>query len=261
LATNLSSAGGDHVAIRLGYLGETKLEMLSTLLMRPWIVFSVATPSDIFIYTLGLALPFLALLRKPALACLLGAAPVYLMNIISESGIQRELNHHYSIPILAFLISGCLDSMPFLAVKASQIQKNVFNATLFLSLVAFLGYSRIVYFQSRYLPRLPEAVAFQSVVSGIGPQESVLASSNYVVHLAGREHISQIEKDDYQQKWPFDVILLPSENALINVRGRLREVGKTKIGGKMRQTIEAAKMSGMNCDQPNSYIRLCRMKD
>ena len=261
LATNLSSAGGDHVAIRLGYLGETKLEMLSTLLMRPWIVFSVATPSDIFLYTLGLLLPFLALLRKPALACLLGAAPVYLMNIISESGIQRELNHHYSIPILAFLISGCLDSMPFLAVKASQIQKNIFNATLFLSLVAFLGYSRIVYFQSRYLPRLPEAVAFQSVVSGIGPQESVLASSNYVVHLAGREHISQIEKDDYQQKWPFDVILLPSENALINVSGRLREVGKTKIGGKMRQTIEAAKLSGMNCDQPNSYIRLCRMKD
>ena len=261
LATNLSSAGGDHVAIRLGYLGETKLEMLSTLLMRPWIVFSVATPSDIFLYTLGLSLPFLALLRKPALACLLGAAPVYLMNIISESGIQRELNHHYSIPILAFLISGCLDSMPFLAVKASQIQKNIFNATLFLSLFAFLGYSRIVYFQSRYLPRLPEAVAFQSVVSGIGPQESVLASSNYVVHLAGREHISQIEKDDYQQKWPFDVILLPSENALINVSGRLREVGKTKIGGKMRQTIAAAKLSGMNCDQPNSYIRLCRMKD
>ena len=261
LATNLSSAGGDHVAIRLGYLGETKPEMLLTLLMRPWIVFSVATPSDIFLYTFGLSLPFLALLRKPALACLLGAAPVYLMNIISESGIQRELNHHYSIPILAFLIAGCLDSMPFLAVKASHIQKNVFYVTLLLSLVAFLGYSRIVYFQSRYLPRLPEAVAFQSVVSGIGPQESVLATSNYVVHLAGREHISQIEKNDYQQKWPFDVILLPSENALINVRGRLREVGTTKIGGKMTQIIEAAKLSGMNCDQPNSYIRLCRMKD
>ena len=261
LATHLSTAGGDHVAIRLGYLGDTKLEMLATLLVRPWIVFSVASPSDIFLYTLGLSLPFIALLRKPALACLLGAAPVYLVNIISDSGIQRELNHHYSIPILAFLIAGCLDSMPLLSIKVSQIQKNVFNATLILSLVAFLGYSRIMYFQSRYLPRLPEAVAFQSVVSGIGPQESVLASSNYVVHLAGRERISQIEKDDYQQKWPFDVILLPSDNALINVRGRLREVGKTKIGRKMRQIIEAAKLSGMSCEQPNSYIRMCRMKE
>ena len=88
-----------------------------------------------------------------------------------------------------------------------------------------------------------------------------MSKCNYVVHLAGREHISQIEKDDYQQRWPFDVILLPSENALINVRGRLRQVGKTKIGLKMRQIVEAAKLSGMSCYQPNSYIRLCRVKE
>ena len=258
LATHLSTAGGDHVAIRLGYLGDTKLEMLATLLVRPWIVFSVASPSEIFLYTLGLSLPFLALLRKPALACLLGAAPVYLVNIVSDSGIQRELNHHYSIPILAFLIAGCLDSMPSISVKARQIQKNIFNITLVLSLVAFLGYSRLMYFKTRYLPRLPEAVAFQSVISGIGSQESVLASSNYVVHLAGREQISQIEKDDYQEKWPFDVIIFPTEEALINVRGRLREVGKTKIGRKMNQVLKSAKAGGMNCNQVNDYIRLCR---
>ena len=261
LATHLSAAGGDHVAIRLGYLGDTKLEMFATLLVRPWIVFSVASPSDIFLYTLGLSLPFLALLRQPALACLLGAAPIYLVNIISDSGIQRELNHHYSIPILAFLIAGCLDSMPLISVKPRHIQKNIFIVTIVFALVAFLGYSRLIYFKSRYLPRLPEAVAFQSVVSGIGPKESVLASANYVVHLAGREHISQIEKDDYQQKWPFDVIILPSENAFINERGRLREVGKAKIGRKMRRIVEAANLSGMNCYEPNSYIRLCRMND
>ena len=258
LATHLSSAGGDHVAIRLGYLGDTKLEMLATLLMQPWIVFSVTSPSDIFLYSLGLSLPFLALLRKPALACLLGAAPVYLINIISDSGIQRELNHHYSIPILAFLIAGCLDSMPLISAKAHQIQKNIFNATLILALVAFFGYSRLVYFKSRYLPRLPEALAFQSVASGIGSQESVLTTANYAVHLAGRENIFQIEKDYYEKNGPFEVIVLPSESALINVRGRLREVGQTKIGLEMSEIVEAANKSGMSCDQPNRYIRLCR---
>ena len=116
----------------------------------------------------------------------------------------------------------------------------------------------MMYFKSRYLPRLPEAVAFQSVVSSIGPQESVLASSNYVVHLAGREHISQIEKDDYKEKWPFDVILFPSEKALINVRGRLREVGKTKVGRRMNQAVKRAKDAGMICNQVDDYIRLCR---
>ena len=261
LATHLSSAGGDHVAIRLGYLGETKLEMLSTLLARPWIVFSVTSPSDIFLYSLGLSFPFLALLRKPALACLLGAAPVYLVNIISDSGIQRELNHHYSIPIVAFLIAGCLSSMPLISIKTHQIQKNIFNVTLIFSLAAFLGYSRLAYFKSRYLPRLPEALAFQSVVSGIGSQESVLTTANYAVHLAGREEISQIEKDYYKKNWPFEVIVLPSESALINVRGRLREVRQTKIGQEMREIVEAANKSGMSCDQPNSYIRLCRTNE
>lgn len=258
VATHLSSAGGDHVAIRLGYLGDTKLEMVMTLLSRPWIIFSVATPSDIFLYSFGLSLPFLALLRKPAWACLLGAAPIFLTNIISGSGIQRELNHHYSVGILAFLIAACIDSMPLVSAKATHVQKTLFNITLVLSLAAFLGYSRLIYFKSRYLPRLPEAIAFQSVASGIGSQESVLTTSNYAVHLAGRENISQIEKDGFEQNWPFEIIILPSENALINVRGRLREVGNTKIGHKMRDIVEMAKESGMSCNQPNSYIRLCR---
>ena len=73
--------------------------------------------------------------------------------------------------------------------------------------------------------------------------------------------ISQIEKNDYQQYWPFDVIIFPSENALINVSGRLREVGKTNVGRKMREAIQVAKHSGMSCEQPNSYIRLCLMKE
>jgi hypothetical protein len=79
-----------------------------------------------------------------------------------------------------------------------------------------------------------------------------------VVHLAGRERISQIEKNDYQEKWPFDVIVFPSETALINVRGRLREVGKTKVGRKMNKVLMKAKATGMSCDQVNDYIRLCR---
>ena len=258
LATHFSSAGGDHVAIRLGYLGATKLEMLMTLLSRPWVVFSVASPSDILLYTLGLSLPFLALLRKPALACLLGAAPVYLTNIISGSGIHRELNHHYSVVVLAFLVAGCIDSLPLISVKARQIHNNLLTVTLVFSVAAFLGYSRTMYYQTRYLPRLPEARAFQSVVTGVDSNASVLTTATYAVHLAGRQHISQIEKQAYEQNWPFDVVILPSEDALINVGGKLKEVKKTEIGIQMNQILEKAKFLEMNCSQPNHYIRLCR---
>ena len=257
LATHLSSAGGDHVAIRLGYLGDTKIEMLMTLISRPWIVFSVASPSDILLYSLGLSLPFLALLRKPALACLLGSAPVYFTNIISGSGIHRELNHHYSVVILAFLIAGSIDSLPLISAKARQIQKNLFVITLIFSLAAFLGYSRTTYYQSRYFPRLAEARAFQSVVADVDSRESVLTTASYAVHLAGREHIFQIERNSYEQNWPFDRVILPSENAFINVGGKLKEVGKTEIGQQMNQILEKAQFFEMKCSQPNNYIRLC----
>ena len=54
------------------------------------------------------------------------------------------------------------------------------------------------------------------------------------------------------------LFLFPSEKALINVRGRLREVGKTKVGRRMNQAVKRAKDAGMNCNQVNDYIRLCR---
>ena len=45
IATEMSSAGGDHVNIRLGYLGSSKLEILTTLLTRPWSIFAGIDPS------------------------------------------------------------------------------------------------------------------------------------------------------------------------------------------------------------------------
>ena len=53
LATNFSSAGAIMLQSVWAIWVRRKLEMIATLLVRPWIVFSVASPSDIFLYTLG----------------------------------------------------------------------------------------------------------------------------------------------------------------------------------------------------------------
>ncbi|QNI62664.1 hypothetical protein SynTAK9802_02390 [Synechococcus sp. TAK9802] len=47
----------------MGYLGGIKLEIITTLLSKPWTVFCEASPESILLYTIGLSLPFLALLR------------------------------------------------------------------------------------------------------------------------------------------------------------------------------------------------------
>ena len=257
IATELSSAGGDHVNIRLGYLGNDKLEILTTLITSPWRVFSEATPESILLYTLGLSLPFLALLRLRSWPALLGASPIYLTNVISASSIQRELNHHYSVGILAFLIAGCIDAMSAAGPTMQLHGKRIVAITALLASGALIGYGRLGYFSARYMPRLQEAIHFQQAKTVIQPNDSVLTISNYAAHMAGREAINQIEKKGFKPADQYDWILFPAPEVPINIGGRLRPAGKTKIGPTLQRVIGEAETAGMRCEAANASIVIC----
>ena len=257
LATQMSSAGGDHVSIRLGYLGDTKLEMVTTLITRPWVVFNEAPPDSILLYTLGLSLPFLALLGKRSWPALVGCTPIYFTNLISASSIQRELNHHYSIGILAFLIGGCIDALAQANPPSLQRAKTILYATLLLSTAALLGYGRLGYYQSRLLPRLQEAQDFQAAKRIIEPNDSVLTIANYAAHMAGRQTVKQIEKPGYGSVDQYDWIVLPAPNIPINIAGKLKRVDRTKLGPEVARVRRAAEAAQMPCRPANASIVIC----
>ena len=256
IATEMSSAGGDHVNIRLGYLGSSKLEILTTLLTRPWSIFAEVSPESILLYTLGLLLPFLALLRLRSWPALLGASPIYLTNLISASGIQRELNHHYSVGILAFLIAGCIDAMSTMPKTMHMHGKRIVIITALLSTIALLSYGRIGYYSSRFLPRLQEAIHFQQAKRVIPDEAPVLAMRNYVSHMAGRLTIGQIE-GDYGPIEQYDWIVLPADDVKIEVGGKLIAAGRSRIGTQIKKTTTKAEASGMECNKTNSSIIIC----
>jgi len=259
IATELSSAGGDHVNIRLGYLGSSKLEILTTLLTRPWTIFTEVSPESILLYTLGLSLPFLALLRLRSWPALLGASPIYLTNLISASSIQRELNHHYSVGILAFLIAGCIDAMSTAPTAMRLHGKRILAITALLATAALLGYGRIGYYSARYLPRLQEAVHFQQAKRVIPADAPVLTIANYAAHMAGRQTIRQIEKKGkgYEPIDQYDWIVLPAADVPINIGGKLKAAGRSKVGSRMEQVIGDAEASGMRCSEANASIVIC----
>lgn len=257
IATEMSSAGGDHVGIRLGYLGNNKLEIITTLITRPWTVFREAPPDSILLYTLGLSLPFLALLGRRSWPALLGCTPIYLTNIISASSIQRELNHHYSIGILAFLIGGCIDALSQAQPPSMQRARNILTATLLLATASFIGYGRVSYFTSRYLPRLQEARDFQQAKQMIQPTDSVLTITNYAAHLAGRQQVKQLEKPGYGAVDQYDWIVLPAPDIPINIGGKLKRVDQSKIAGTVARIRLQAEESGMTCQSANRSIVLC----
>ena len=240
-------------------MGDTKLQILRTLFTTPWVVFEVSSVEQIFLYTLGLCLPFLWLFRKQSLPALLACMPVYLPNLIASRGIHRELDTHYSVAIFVFLIAGCLDSLPAISEISSKITRRLMWLTLAFAFAAFLGYSRIGYYQSRFWPRLAEAQEFHKVSEEIGDRESVLTVSNYAVHLAGRDEIEQIEKNTFKTFSFFDVIILPAGNAKTNyASGRLRLVKDSKLGKIVSDVLSGAKSDGFKCSKFDKYVITCR---
>ena len=238
IASEMASEGGDYVNIRLGYLGDSKLEIITTILSRPWAIFSETSPESIFLYTIGLSLPFLALFRLRSWPALLGASPIYFTNVISASGIQRELSHHYSVGILAFLIAGCIDSIGTAPTSVRLNGKRIVAITALLATTALFGYGRIGYYSTRYSLCMQEAMHF-SRQSG-DPQWSL--SSRYAQlcpHMAGRLTIRQIEYD-YGPIDQYEWIVLPAPNVPIEVGGKLIAAGRSRGGSAYRQSHQGS---------------------
>ena len=256
IAGELTSTGGYHLNNRLGYLGSSKLEIITTVLSKPWAIFSEASPESILLYTFGLSLPFLALLRSRSWPALLGASPIYFTNVISASGIQRELNHHYSVGILAFLIAGCIDCMSAAPTAMRLHGKRILAITALLGTTALLGYGRIGYYSTRYIPRMQEAMHFQQAKRVIPEGASVLAMRNYVPHLAGRLTIRQIERD-YGPIDQYEWVVLPAPNVPIEVGGKLIAAGHSRVGARIDKVTKEAEANGMQCNKANSSIVVC----
>ncbi len=261
ISASYSAPGGDYVKLRLGYLGSNKIEILSTLITKPWHVFTEASPESIILYSLGLLLPFIGLINRKSIPALIATLPVYLTNIISSEGIQRELNHHYSIVIIPFLIIGCIDASNSWNSLQKSIKSSIYYLVIFLSLLAFIGYSRIGYFKTRYLPLTQEAIAFQKAKSNIPKDSSILTTKTYAAHFANRELFKIIETNDFMPLNQFNYIVLPRNNNFESIGGRLKTIKGSETEKKIDQIIKTAQNIGMQCSNVNKYIRICKQPD
>ncbi|WP_320675119.1 DUF2079 domain-containing protein [Prochlorococcus sp. MIT 1341] len=257
VSSNYSAIGGDYIKLRLGYLGNNIQEIVFTLVTRPWQIFTEASPESILLYTLGLILPFLALISKRSIPAILATFPVYFTNIISSEGIQRELNHHYSIIIVPFLIAGCIETINSWKDISRSVSNRIYYITIITSLLAFIGYSRIGYFSTRYFPLYSEAIAFQEAKQGISSKNSVLTNKTYAAHLANREILKIIETGDYSPVERFDYILLPQSTNLESKGGKLVPIKGSETEKVIETVIQEAREGGLKCSSYNKFIRLC----
>ncbi|MGL5066136.1 MAG: DUF2079 domain-containing protein, partial [Microcoleus sp.] len=97
--------GRQHAGVgRYEYLGNSVLEIAVNLVMKPHLVagkfFSAATLG----YLILLVLPVIWWISPRFLSPLIGAAPMLLMNVLSDIDAQRDLIHQYSVPVFPFLL-------------------------------------------------------------------------------------------------------------------------------------------------------------
>ena len=209
---------------RYSYLGNSVLEIIINLILKPQLVLGKILSFDTFKYlfiltlpVIWLLLPFSGKLRLQYLTALIPAIPTLLINILSDLPFQRSLAYQYSVPIIPFLLlaviakaetrnraekkeykadkqqsltSVTLEEFPYIKLANFRIPQLWLGiqwprAMITWSLIMFLLLGEYKDFYL-YLNRLDTWQATREAVAQVQPQSSILTDNRLAPHFAHR---------------------------------------------------------------------------
>lgn len=176
-------SGSEAAAVdRYSYLGNSVLEIIQNLLLKPWLIGNQVFSLGTLEYIVLLILPVLwAISFRSNYTPLIGAIPILLVNILSESASQRNLVHQYSLPILPWLFLVVISTM---AARKAWLKSQ--RAILLWSICAFLALAKFGYFGSLYLESLDTWRATSEAIAQIQTKDGVLTNTDIAPHLTHR---------------------------------------------------------------------------
>ncbi|MBW4424982.1 MAG: DUF2079 domain-containing protein [Nostoc desertorum CM1-VF14] len=181
-------------------LGSSPKQIIINILSNPNLILGKFLSPDALFYYFLLLLPVFIGLHWKQILVLIPALPMLLLNIISDYAPQRDLVHHYSLPIFPFIIVWLIYSIK----KYQQEKKRHWlkpKILIFSAIISFFVLAKYDFFVTRYLPNLPNLPALSTAVSLVKTKESVLTTVNIAPHLAKRETIKLISKDRPSEKY------------------------------------------------------------
>lgn len=206
--------GGVESVARYAFLGSSLSEVILNLFLKPNLVLGQIFTGETIGYFALLFLPMFWALRGRFLAPMVVALPTLLMNILSQSPLQRDLLHQYSLPILPFmLISGiaCLaDGSPILLKRPRWIMA--------WSLFGFLCLTKYSYFGWRFLEYQDNATAVYRAIDQVPSSAKVLTDRNIAPHLTHRSvlHLTDDKAIDRLKTVPYSHIILDTRHPKLN---------------------------------------------
>jgi uncharacterized membrane protein len=190
---------------RYSYLGNSVLEIVKNLVLKPQLVLGRIFSLDTLGYLALLIAPLIWGLTPRQLTPLVSAIPALALNIFSDKQAQRDLIHQYSLPILPFLILAVIASL-----SAGRGWLKNRRAIILWALLAFMVLGKYSYFWSRYLRTVDTWQATQQAIAQIHTKGAVLTTHSIAPHLTHRPFVQFIDDlsgspPDFKQ---FEYILL-----------------------------------------------------
>lgn len=196
-------AGG---VVFYGSLGNSPSQILWTIITNPVLILGKFFSPDTLFYYLLLLLPVIIGLHWREILTILPALPMLLLNILSDYWPQRDLIHHYSLPIFPFIIVWLLRSIK----QYQKEQKRLWLKPRILvvwAIISFLMLAKYDFFVTRYLSSLSNLQFLYTAVGLVKTNKSVLTTSRIAPHLSQRQiikltnvnqDISDISSDNFE---------------------------------------------------------------
>jgi hypothetical protein len=208
-------SGGEPAAIiYFQYLGKSVPEIATNLVLQPGLVLSYLFRQENLIYLIQLFAPLLWGLSWRGLSPLVAATPIFVINLLSQGRLLRDLNYQYSLPILPFLILAVINT---LAMRKSFLQKQARRVwlwpklALIWSLIGFIWLANYQKVPQYFVETFREGHSTRAAIAQLPPQVKVLADRFTVPHICHRPEIRAIAAKR------FDVDLAESDYFLFDL--------------------------------------------
>jgi len=233
-------------ASRYSYLGDSIAAIALGLLQHPQRVLAHVDWAGAAVYLLLLALPLLPFWRRASLPTLLAAVPLFAVNILSESGAQRSLVHHYSLPLAVIGVVAALDGL------ASDGARRVPWRRIAWAAACWAALAKPWFFSGPYLNRLALVPESRSAIALVRPGDAVATTSYLAPHLSGRPMlIFPAAADD-------DLETLERRRGINLLLLNPQEPGWASEGELQRSLLEQARRRGWTCQIWPRGLQLCR---
>jgi uncharacterized membrane protein len=233
-------------ASRYSYLGDSIAAIALGLLQHPQRVLAHVDWAGAAVYLLLLALPLLSFWRRASLPTLLAAVPLIAVNILSESGAQRSLVHHYSLPLAVIGVVAALDGL------ASDGARRVPWRRIAWAAACWAALAKPWFFSGPYLNRLALVPASRSAIALVQPGDAVATTSYLAPHLSGRPMLifpaaADGDLETLERRRGINLLLLNPQ-----------EPGWASEGELQRSLLEQARRRGWTCQIWHRGLQLCR---